>query len=118
MEKFISRRIILPLRARITPDRFPYLTIVSNVFLGYAFGRIIVMPAEELRESTYVKVFLIVGTCLFFNYLLYARKAARGVTRSCSGKMRPFLGQLLLFAAINALMFILSLGLFFFKSLS
>ena len=118
MEKFISRKIISLTKPKITPDRFPYLTIASNVFLGFAFGRIMVMPAEELAESISIKVFLIIGTCLFFNYLLCTRKAAKGVTCTCSGKIRPFLGQLLLFAAINAFMLLLSLGLFFLKSLS
>ena len=104
------------MRAEIPPDRVPYLTILSNVFLGFAFGRIVVMPAEELIGSVFIKMFLIIGTCLFFSYLLFTRKAARGITCCPSGKIRPFLRESLLCAAVNGLIFLLSLSLFFFKS--
>ena len=116
MQKFISQKILSFIRPEVTPDRFPYLTILSNVFLGFAFGRIVTMPAGELIESVSVKVFLIIGTCLFFNYLLCARKAVKGITRSPGGKIRPFLREVLLCAAVNAFIFLLSLSLFFFKS--
>ena len=116
VQKFISQKILSFIRPEITPDRFPYLTILSNVFLGFAFGRIVMMSAEELIESVSIRVFLIIGTCLFFNYLLCARKAAKGVTCSPSGKIRPFLREVLLCAAMNAFILLLSLSLFFFKS--
>ncbi len=116
MQNFISQKIISLIKVKLTPDRFPYLTILSNVFLGFAFGRIVVMPAEDLTESVSTRVFLIIGTCLLFNYLLCTRKAAKGITCSPNGKIRPFLKELLLCAAINAFIFILSLSLFFFKS--
>jgi hypothetical protein len=116
VQKFIFQKIISLIRAKITPDRLPYLTFLSNVFLGFAFGRIVVMPAEELIDSISIKVFLIIGTCLFFNYLLCTRKAAKGVSCSPSGKIRPFLRELRLCAAVNAFIFLLSLSLFFFKS--
>ena len=104
------------MRAKIPPDRVPYLTILSNVFLGFAFGRMVVTPAEELVGSLPIKVFLIVGTCLFFSYLLSTRKAARGITCCPSGKLRPVLRELRLCAATNAFIFLLSMSLFFFKS--
>jgi hypothetical protein len=116
VQKFISQKILSFIRPEIAPDRFPYLTILSNVFLGFAFGRIVVMPAEELIESVSIKVLLIIGTCLFFNYVLCVRKAAKGITCSPSGKIRPFLREVLLCAATNAFIFLLSLSLFFFKS--
>ena len=74
------------------------------------------MQAEELIESVSIKVFLIVGACFFFSYLLSIRKAAKGITCCPNGKIRPFLRELLLCAAVNASIFLLSLGLFFFKS--
>ncbi len=115
MQEFISRKILSFIRPEIAPGRFPYLTILSNVFLGFAFGRIVIMPAEELIESISIKALLIIGTCLFFNYLLCVRKTAKDVTCSPSGKIRPFLREVLLCAAINAIIFLLSLSLFFFK---
>ncbi len=117
MQKFIAQKILPFIRPEITPDRFPYLTILSNVFLGFAFGRIVMMPAADLIESVSVKIFLIVGTCLFFNYLLCARKAAKGINRTPGGKIRPFLREVLLCAAVNAFIFVLATSLFFFKSL-
>ena len=111
------QKVILLIKANITPDRFPYLTLFSNIFLGFAFGRIIVTPAEELTESILIKGFLIIGTCLFFNYLLYTWRTAKGITRSPGGKIRPLLRELCLCAAINGFMLFFSLGLFFFKSL-
>jgi len=106
------------MRAEIRLDRVPYLTILSNVFLGFALGRIVMMPGEELIESVSIKIFLIIGTCLFFSYLLSTRKASKGITCSPSGKIRPFLRELFLCAAVNAFILLLSLGLFFFKSYS
>ncbi len=111
------QKVISLIRATITPDRFPYLTLFSNIFLGFAFGRIIVTPAGELTESILIKVFLIIGTCLFFNYLLCIRKATKGITRSPAGKVRPLLRELCLCAALNGFMFLSSLSFFFFKSL-
>ncbi len=116
MQKLIAQNFVSLIRAKLTPDKLPYLTILSNVFLGFALGRIIVMPGEELLESVSVRVFLIIGTCLFFDYLLCARKAAKGTTCTPSGKMRPLLRELLLCAAVNASVCLLSLSLFFFKS--
>ncbi len=104
------------MRAEIKPDRVPYLTILSNIFLGFAFGRIIMTPAEELIESIPIKVFLIIGTCLLFNYLLCVRKAAKGITCCASGKIRPLLRELFICAAVNGFIFLLSLSVFFFKS--
>ena len=104
------------MRAEIRLDRVPYLTILSNVFLGFALGRIVMTPAEELIESVPIKVLLIVGTCLLFNYLLCVRKATKGITCCASGKIRPFLKELFICAAVNAFILFLSLGLFFFKS--
>jgi hypothetical protein len=111
------QKILSVIRANITPDRFPYLTVFSNIFLGFAFGRILVMSADKLAESISIKVFLIIGTCLFFNYLLCTRKAAKGIICNPCGKIRPLLKELCLCAALNGFMLLLSLSLFFFKSL-
>lgn len=111
------QKVILLIRANITPDRFPYLTLISDIFLGFAFGRIIVTPADELTENIPIKVFLIIGTCLFFNYLLCTRKAGKGITHSPGGKIRPLLRELYLCATINGFMILFSLSFFFFKSL-
>ncbi len=116
MQKLVSQKILSFIRPEIAPGRFPYLTILSNVFLGFAFGRIIIMPAEELTESVSIRALLIIGTCLFCNYLLCVRKTAKGVTCSPSGKIRPFLREVLLCTAINALIFLLSVSLFLLKS--
>ncbi len=116
VQKFISQKILSFIRPEIAPGRFPYLTILSNIFLGFAFGRIIIMPAEELTEDVFIKVLLIIGTCLFFNYLLCVRQTAKGVACGLNGKIRPFLKEVLLCAAMNAFIFLLSLSFFFFKS--
>ncbi len=104
------------MRAEITPHKVSYLTILSNFFLGFAFGRTVVMPVEELIESVSIKFFLIIETCLFSSYLLSARKAAKGSICCPSGKIRPVLRELLLCTATNAFILLLSLSLFFFKS--
>jgi hypothetical protein len=111
------QKIISLIRSHITSDRFPYLTMFSNIFLGFAFGRILVLSADKLAESILIKVFLIIGTCLFFNYLLCTRKAAKGITCTPCGKIRPLLKELRLCAALNGFMLLLSLSFFFFKSL-
>ncbi len=116
VQKFSPQRILSLIRAGVSPNRLLYLTVLSNVFLGFAFGRIIVMPPEELMESISIKVLLIIGTCLFFSYLLSTRNAAKGITCCPSGKIRPFLRELFLCAAMNAFIFLLSLSLFFFKA--
>ncbi len=113
---FISQKVISLIRAKITPERFPYLTILSHIFLGLSLGRILVVPAEELAESISIKFFLIIGACLFFDYLLCVRKAAKGIICCPGGKIRPSLKELLLCAAVNAIILLLSMGLFFFKS--
>ena len=111
------QKIIALIRANITFNKFPYLTMASNVFFGLAFGKIIVSPAEDLAESTLIKVFLIIGTCLFFHYLVCVRKVAKGITRNTDRKIRPFLREVFLCSALNALIFVFALCLFFYKSL-
>ena len=109
--------IIYSLKATLSFNNFPVLTIMANVFWGYALGKILVTPGNELGGSILIKVFLIIGTCLFFNYLLYTRKAAKGITCNPCGKIRPLLKELCLCAALNGFMLLLSLSFFFFKSL-
>ncbi len=108
--------ILYSLKKTLTFNNFPYLTILANVFLGYALGRIFMTPAEELGASLMTKVSLIIGTCLFANYLYCLRQASAGIIRNTRGKLRPFLREGLLCAALNAFIFVLSLTLFFVKS--
>lgn len=103
------------LKKNFTSDKFPCLTIVANVFLGYAFGKILTTPADELGDDLFTKMFLILGACLFGNYLLCVRKASRGINRTLQGKLRPFLKDALLCAALNGVMLFLATALFFFK---
>jgi hypothetical protein len=103
------------LRINFPFGKFPYLTILSNTFLGYALGSILITPGDEMTESIVIKVLLILGTCFFANYLVCLRKAASGITRSIRGKLRPFLKEALLCAALNAAVLLLSITLFFFK---
>jgi hypothetical protein len=110
------RAIISFLRMPFSFEKFPYLTILSNSFLGYALGSILITPGEEVTQSVVIKVLLIVGTCFFANYLVCLRKAASGITRSIKGKLRPFLKEAFLCAALNAAVLLISLSLFFLKS--
>jgi hypothetical protein len=110
------KNIIDSLKKNLTFNNFPYLTILANVFLGYALGRIFMTPGGELGESMLTKAFLIIGTCFFFNYLLCLRKAFLGIIRNANGKLRPFLREAMLCAGLNAFIFVLSITLFFVKS--
>ncbi len=105
------------IRGNLTFNNFPYLTMASNVFLGFGFGKIIATPAEDLTQSLLIKVLLIIGTCLFFHYLLCVRKVAKGISRNTQRKLRPFLKEVFLCGALNGLIFLLALSLFFYKSL-
>jgi hypothetical protein len=98
-------------------EKFPYLTFLSNIFLGFALGKIIISPGDELPKNILIKVLLIIGACLFWNYLLCVRKAGRGITRNIHGRMRPLFREALLCAYLNASIFIISMSLFFFKLL-
>jgi hypothetical protein len=111
------RTILYRLKTSFTFDKFPYLSVFSNIFLGYGLGRILMTASDDLGENLWIKAFIIVGTCLFFNYLSCLRKAAKGVTRTTRGKIRPFLREAFLCAGLNGFVLILTLGLFFFKSL-
>ncbi len=63
-----------------------------------------------------VKTLLIIGTCLFANYLMCLRKAFKGINRNPNnGKLRPFLREAALCAILNACIFIFSTMLFFIK---
>jgi hypothetical protein len=108
--------IIYSLKKNLTFDNFPYLTILANLFLGYALGRIFMTPGGELGESLLTKVFLVIGTCFFFNYLLCLRKAFTGIIRNANGRLRPFLRDAVACAGLNALIFVLATTLFFLKS--
>ncbi len=113
MEKMLSL-----LKKDLPYDKFPILSVLSNVFLGYAFGKILVTPGEEMGQSLLIQIFLIIGTCLFINYLLLVRKAASGVNRTVRGKLRPFLKEAILCAALNASIFVVSITLFLVKAQS
>jgi hypothetical protein len=110
------QRIFSYLHWKFTINKFPYLTILSNIFLGFAFGRILVTPGDDLSENTFVKAFLVIGACLFFNYLGCIRKAWKGIIRDIHGRLRPFLREALFCAALNGFILIFSLSLFFLKS--
>lgn len=111
------QKILFALRTNLTFEKFPYLTILSNVFLGFALGRILILSGDEMAGNVWIKIFLIIGTCLFSNYLLCVRKAASGITRTISGKLRPFLKEAVLCAVLNGCILFLSISLFFFKTL-
>lgn len=108
--------IIYSLKATLSFNNFPVLTIMANVFWGYALGKILVTPGNELGGSLLIKVFLIIGTCLFANYLFCLRKAFKGIKRNTKGKLRPFLREAASCAFLNAFILVLSLTLFFIKS--
>jgi hypothetical protein len=107
--------IIYSLKATLTINRFPLLTILANIFLGYAFGKILVTPGSEVGGSILIQLFLIIGTCLFANYLLCLRRAFKGITRNVNGKLRPFLREAILCAGLNVFIFLLAITLFFIK---
>jgi hypothetical protein len=107
--------IIYSLKATLTFNKFPLLTILTNIFLGYAFGKILATPGNELGGSILIQAFLIIGTCLFANYLLCLRKAFKGINRNINGKLRPFLREAMLCAFLNVSMFVISITLFFVK---
>ncbi|PKN30621.1 MAG: hypothetical protein CVU64_02465 [Deltaproteobacteria bacterium HGW-Deltaproteobacteria-21] len=108
--------IIYSLKATLTFNKFPLLTILANIFLGYAFGKILVTPGNEVGGSILIQAFLIIGTCFFANYLLCLRKAFKGINRSTNGKLRPFLREALLCGALNVCIFLPCIALFFIKS--
>ncbi len=110
------RTVIAFLSVYFSFEKFPYLTVISNAFLGYALGSILITPGNEMTESVVIKGLLIVGTCFFANYLVCLRKAASGITRSIKGKIRPFLKEAFLCAALNAAVLFISLSLFFLKA--
>ncbi len=112
------RTILSSMKSNLSFEKFPYLTILSNVFLGYALGSMLITPGDEITKSLVIKVLLIIGTCFFANYLMCLRKAARGITRSIQGKLRPFLKEAFLCAALNAAVLFVSLTLFILKSYS
>jgi hypothetical protein len=107
--------IIYSLKAKLTINKFPLMTILANVFLGYAFGKILATPGNELGGSILIQVFLIIGTCLFANYLLCLRKAFKGINRNSNGKLRPLLREAVLCAILNISIFVPSITLFFVK---
>ncbi len=111
------RKVVFFLKSNFTFERYPYLTVLSNVFLGYSFGRIVITPGDELSNSLLIKVLLILGTGLFFKYLFCLRRAFTGVTRTIDRKIRPLLREALLCAGLNALIFLIALSFFFYKSL-
>ncbi len=108
--------IIHSIKTTLVLNKFPALTILANVFFGLALGKILTMPGNELVGSALVKTLLIIGTCLFANYLMCLRKAFRGITRNPNnGKLRPFLKEAVHCAMINASAFLLSIMLFIIK---
>ncbi len=111
------QRMLFALRTNMTFEKFPYLTILSNIFLGLALGRILILSGDEMAGNIWIKIFLIIGACLFSNYLLCVRKAASGITRTISGKLRPFLKEAVVCAILNGCILFLSMSLFFFKTL-
>jgi hypothetical protein len=107
--------IIYSLKGYLSFKNFPILTILANVFWGYALGKTLVTPSDELGGSLLIKVFLIIGTCLFANYLMCLRKAFRGVSRNSNGKLRPILREASLCAVLNFSIFSVAITLFFIK---
>ena len=108
--------IICSLKGVLSFNNFPVLTILANIFWGYALGKILATPGDEVGGSILIKGLLIVGTCLFANYLMCLRKAFQGINRNINGKLRPLLRDARLCAALNVLILVLSLTLFFIKS--
>ncbi len=109
------QRIFYSLAGTLSINKFPLLTVLANIFLGYALGKILMTPGSELGGNILIKAFLVIGTCLFANYLMCLRKAFKGITRNIDGKLRPFLREALLCAALNGLVFLLSIASFFIK---
>lgn len=107
--------IIYSVKETLSLNKFPLLTILANVFWGYALGKILVTPGDELGGSILIKVFLIIGTCVFGNYLLCLRKAFEGINRTAKGKFRPFLRDAIHCAVLNGAIFLLTITLFFIK---
>jgi hypothetical protein len=107
--------IIYSFRETLSFNNFPLLTILANVFWGFALGKILITPGNELGGSILVKALLIIGTCLFANYLLCLRKAFKGINRNMNGKLRPFLREATLCAVLNACIFLFSMTLYFVK---
>jgi hypothetical protein len=110
------QNIIYSLKRTLSFDNFPLLTVLANVFLGFALGKILVTPGDGLGGNLLIKVFLIVGTCLFANYLVCLRKAFTGINRTTNGKLRPLLRDALHCAILNGCIFLLCVSLFFIKS--
>jgi hypothetical protein len=96
-------------------DIVRYFSILSIVCLGYAFGRILMVPGPELSGSRPVQALLIAGTCLFAQYLLYLRKSCGGVNRGPGGCIRPALKELLLCGGLNGVMAVVAVAAFLAK---
>jgi hypothetical protein len=110
------QEIIHSIKRTLSLNKFPILTILANVFFGLALGKILVIPGNELGGSVLVETLLIIGACLFANYLMCLRRAFKGINRNPSnGKLRPFLREAALCAILNACIFVLSLTLFIIK---
>jgi hypothetical protein len=107
--------LIYSLRRTLSFQNFPMLTVLANIFLGFALGKTLVTPSDELGGSMLIKVFLIVGTCLFANYLMCLRRAFKGISRATNGKLRPLLRDGLRCSALNAVILAACLALFFLK---
>lgn len=108
--------ILCSIKGVLAFNNFPVLTVLANVSWGYALGKILATPGDEVGGSFLIKALLIVGTCLFANYLLCLRKAFQGVNRTVNGKLRPLLREARRCAALNVLILVVSLTLFFLKS--
>ena len=108
--------IIDSIKGAMSFNKLPILTILANVFWGLALGKIFITPGNELVGSLLVKVLMIMGTCLFANYLMCLRKAFKGISRNpTTGKLRPFLRDAAQCAVLNACVFIFAMTLFFIK---
>ena len=108
--------IIHSIKGTVSFNKLPILTILANVCWGLALGKIFITPGNELIGSVLVKVLIIVGTCLFANYLLCLRKAFKGVNRNpTTGKLRPFLRDAAQCAVLNACVFVFAMTLFIIK---
>ncbi len=104
--------IIYSLRRTLSFDNFPVLTVLANIFLGLALGKILVTPGDELGGSLLIKALMTIGACLFANYLMCLRKAFKGISRNTNGRLRPLLRDAILCAALNTGVFLLSVTLF------
>lgn len=110
------QEIIHSIKGTVSHNKLPILTILTNVFFGLALGNIFITPGVELGGSALVKILLIIGTCLFANYLICLRKAFKGINRNPNnGRMRPFLREAVHCGVLNACIFLISMTFFFIK---